>query len=453
MRSILLSVLLLFAVTAAFPQAGEFSQFTPYPMDGQGNFQGGFGLNWIDGELFYSFRFRPELSLGNFGVGLDLQLDVNKKGKLRSENFNTFADYLRIIRYVRYGVKNDPVFVKLGALDYYTLGHGTIMYQYNNSPSFDARRIGLVCDIDFGLFGVESIYSSFGEAGITGIRGHVRPLKFTELGNIPVIGNFEVGATFTGDYNKNASVLHGSYNPAANTISRSASNSSMQIIGLDLGLPIVSTGVVGVKLYTDFNHIINFGSGIATGVIANFNGLGLVNASAKLERRFNNARYIPSYFNSLYEIERFQIDSAKGTSTSKASHLDTIISENGYYGELFIDVVGFLDIIGSYQRLDKNPNSGILHMAAQIAPNSFPIVARAGYDKINIQGEKDLFTLDDRSYLYCELGYKPYPFMLVSMVYQWTYAPIKDSDKNIIGFEPQKRIEPRITFMFPFNAP
>ena len=453
MKRIILSVLFLLSILTVFPQVGQFNQFNPYPMGGKGNIAGGFGMNWINGEPFYSIQFRPEVSLGNFGVGLDLQLDFNSQGKLRKQDFNSVGDYLRIIRYARYGVKNDPLYVKLGALDYYTLGHGSIMYLYNNSPSFDARRIGLVFDVDFGTFGFESIYGTFGEAGVVGLRGHVRPLKFTSLAEIPIIGNFEVGSTFAGDFNKNASVIAGTYNAATNTVNKTISNGSLQIIGFDLGLPLLSTGIVGVKLYADYSKIINFGSGVAAGVIAEFNGIGLINASAKLERRFNNARYIPSYFNSFYEIERFQINSSNGSFTSKASKLDTIIADNGYYGELFINFIGLVNIIGSYQRLDKDPDSGILHLVTEVAPNSLPFVARAGYDKINIRGEKDLFKLDDRSYLYFELGYKPYPYLLVSMIYQWTFAPLMDADKNIIGYEPQKRIEPRVTFIYPFNMP
>ena len=388
MKRIILSALFLFTLSAAFPQAGQISQFSPYPMDGKGNIAGGFGMNWINGQPFYSFQFRPDVSLGNFGVGLDLQLDFNSQGKLRTQDFNSVGDYLRIIRYARYGVKNDPVFVKLGALDYYTLGHGSIMYLYNNSPSFDARRIGLVFDVDFGTFGFESIYSTFGEAGVVGIRGHVRPLKYTSLGDIPIIGNLEVGGTFAGDFNKYASVIQGSYNAATDNIDKVNSNGSLQIVGADLGLPLLSTSFVGVKLYSDFTKIINFGSGVATGIIAEFNGLGIVNASVKLERRFNNARYIPSYFNSLYEIERFQINSSNGTFTSKAAKLDTIASDNGYFGELFVDVLGLIDVTGSYQRLDKDPNSGILHIIAEVAPSSLPFVVRTGYNKINIQGRK-----------------------------------------------------------------
>jgi hypothetical protein len=453
MKRIILSALFLLTLSEAFPQVGQLSQSNPYPMDGKGNIAGGFGMNWINGQPFYSIQFRPDVSLGNFGVGLDLQLDFNSQGKLRTEDFNSVGYYLRIIRYARYGVKNDPVYVKLGALDYYTLGYGSIIYLYNNSPSFDARRIGLVFDVDFGTFGFESIYSTFGEAGVVGIRGHVRPLKYTSLGNIPIIGNLEVGGTFAGDFNKNASVISGSYNAATNTINKVNSNGSLQIVGLDLGLPLLSTSFVGVKLYSDFTKIINFGGGVATGIIAELNGMGAVNASVKLERRFNSARYIPSYFNSLYEIERFQVNPSNGTFSSKAAKLNTIISDNGYYGELFVNVMGLFDVVGSYQRLDKDPNSGILHIVAEVAPNTLPFVVRTGYDKINIQGEKDLFTLDDRSYLYFELGYKPYSYLLVSMIYQWTFAPMMDANKNIIGYQSQKRVEPRVTFIYPFDMP
>src|SRR5690606_21517949 len=133
------------------------AQWDKYPRPDEGLINGGMGITWIDGKPHYRIAFRPEVSFANFGVGLDLNLDFDSEGKLRKENFNEASDYLSIIRYVRYGLKNDPVFIKVGALDYYTLGHGSIMQHYNNSPTFDNRRIGLVADIDFGKFGFESI--------------------------------------------------------------------------------------------------------------------------------------------------------------------------------------------------------------------------------------------------------------------------------------------------------
>jgi len=417
----------------------SFGQFNQFPNPNKGDLAGGMGLTWIDGQPYYALHFTPEVSFSKIGVGLDLNLEFSSSGKLRTENFNETSDYLSIIRYVRYGQKKDPVYLKAGALDYYTLGHGSIMYQYNNSPSFDSRTIGLVADLDFDKFGFESIYSSFAQAGILGIRGYVRPLQYTTAASIPIIGNLEVGATFAGDFNKNAGKV---LNAQTGNID---DKGSVKITGLDLGLPLFNFSMAKASLYFDYVKIMNFGTGASSGIILGLNGLGIFNASAKLERRWNNDQYMPAYFNSLYEIERFP---AGGL--SKANSLEYMkAAENGYYGELGLSALGTFNVIGSLQKFD-NQSSGILHMTAEVNPSGLSFIARAGYDKVFLDGA-DVFKLNDRSYFFTELGYKPYSYLIVSMVYQWTYTPVRNSDKEIIGYKPQKKIEPRISFVYPFN--
>ena len=430
----------------------SFGQWDKYPRPDEGNISGGMGILWIDGQPHYRISFRPEISFSEIGVGLDLNLDFDSQGKLRTENFNEASDYLSIIRYIRYGLKNDPVFVKVGALDYYTLGHGTIMQHYNNSPTYDNRRIGLVADIDFGKFGVESIMGSFSPAGVFGVRGYVRPLQFSSAADIPVIGNLEVGASFVTDINENAGILNGKYDAVKNEFNVTEDDVSISIIGVDLGLPLLSSSLADITLYVDYSKIIDFGSGIATGVMFDFNLSSLLQVSAKLERRFNFGKYIPSYFNSLHEIERFRVDAAADTFTSKAQILNSVTeNRNGFYGDLLVRVLNLFDVYGSYQRLDKESKSGELNLRAAIEPESAPFVLRVGYDKIKIESEKDIFTLNDRSYLFAEAGYKPVEYLLVSIVYSWTYTPVRGNDDKIISFEPQKRIEPRVSFIYPFN--
>ncbi len=435
-----------------------YSQEPPlYPKPGEGVLDGGLGLNWIDGELYYNVRIMPELSLGNWGMGLDLNFNINKNGNIRKEDFNELSDYLSIIRYIRYGEKHDPVYIKLGALDYYTLGHGTIVDQYNNSPSIDTRKIGLVADIDFGSAGFESIYSTFGEAGLTAARVYVRPLR-SALAEVPIISDLEIGASYAVDFNKYSGIISELVmvnNPpplASYAYLQQVDKGRMQIAGVDIGLPIVHSSIVNLELYSDYSKIINYGSGVATGIMLDLNGLGILNASAKLERRFNKAQYIPSYFNSLYEIQRYQYDTATGTFSSKANLLASMTDpDNGYFGELDLHFLGLLDIIGSYQRLDKTPNSGELHLVANVSPQEMPVVVRGGYDKINIGAESQLFKVDNNSYMYFEFGYKPLPYLLVSMLYNWTWAPIRDANSNIVAYQPQKRIEPKVSFIYPFN--
>ena len=427
------------------------AQYNEYPLPQHGKLEGGLGLNWIDGELYYTFHFTPEISFANVGVGLDLRLDIDKNGNLRKENFNTFSDYLSVIRYVRYGFKNDPVYAKLGALDYYTLGHGSIMYAYNNSLSIDARKTGLILDIDFGQMGFESIYSSFSEAGVLGLRGYVRPLQFTSLAPIPIIGNLEVGVSYAGDYNSKAGVVAGDYNPTTDNFTATDDKGSVNIIGADIGLPILKSEMLNLELYADYAKIIDYGSGVATGILGELNPFGLISAHARLERRFNQKHYLPSYFGPLYEIERFQLGKS-GTVHSRIQRLElNENADNGIFGELGVNVLGIFDIVGSYQRLDKSPMSGVLHLYSEIAPEDAPFLLRAGYDKTNIGNETAIFKLDDKSYLFFEIGYKPVDFLVVSLVYDWTFTPVYDNDKNIIDYMPQKRIEPRVYFVYPFQ--
>jgi len=434
-----------------------FAQWDKYPRPEEGVINGGMGMLWIDGKPHYRVSFRPEISFSDIGIGLDLNLDFDSEGKLRTENFNEASDYLSIIRYIRYGLKNDPVFIKVGALDYYTLGHGSIMQHYNNSPTYDNRRIGLVVDLDLGKFGIESIMGSFSPAAVFGVRGYVRPLQLTSAADIPIISNLEVGASFVSDLNKDAGVLAGNYINATEEFKITSDTGAISIIGFDIGLPLLNSSVADITLYADYSKIINFGSGVATGVMFDFNLSTLLNISAKLERRFNSGKYIPAYFNSLHEIERFKVDSTKIATdpdafSSKAKTLNSINENmNGFYGDLLVRVLNLFDIYGSYQRLDKESKSGILNLRTAIEPEGAPFVLRAGYDKINIQSEKDLFTLDDRSYLFSEVGYKPVEYILVSIVYSWTYTPIRGNDDRIISFEPQKRIEPRVSFIYPFK--
>jgi hypothetical protein len=349
-------------------------------------------------------------------------------------------------------VKNDPFYARLGALDYATLGHGSIMYLYNNRPSFDSRKIGLEFDVDFNTFGFESVYGSFGEAGVAGLRGYLRPLLMTTLADVPIIGKLELGASYVSDFNKYAGVTSGSIDSQTEKFNAANDEGSLSVVGFDIGLPIIRSGVFGFDLYFDYAKIIDYGSGTALGGIFSLNGLGLVDARAKLERRFNGDNYIPSYFNSFYELDRFQFDQKTNVVTSKIQTLQNIGKVgDGYYGELLIRILGTFDILGSYQRLDDHPESGIFHASTEIAPEGFPYLARAGYDKINIRDEKDLFTLDDRSYLFAELGYKPWPYILVSMVYNWTFTPIRDADDQIVDYKPQKKIEPRVSFVYPIN--
>jgi len=223
----------------------------------------------------------------------------------------------------------------------------------------------------------------------------------------------------------------------------------MSAFGIDLGLPLLRLPVVDLTYYIDYAKIINFGHGFATGLEANFSALGVVKIFSKFERRFGATdQFIPAYFDAFYELERYQ--STPGKFQSKAKTLEHTINQGpGYFGSLLVDVLGTIQVEGSYQRLDLNPTSGIMHLGTNTGAKIPLIMLSAGYDKRNIIDNKDVFTLDERSLLYAEVGYKPYPFMIVSTLYTWTFAPEKNADGDVTGYKPQKRITPKVSFVFP----
>lgn len=433
--------------------ATAFAQ-TPGQISGLGYYYnqnvlvGGLGITWIDDQPFYLINLRPELAFGKFGVGLDFNLRIGQDGKVRHEDYKDAYDYFRIIRYIRWGLKHDPLYIRAGALDYARLGHGSIMYLYRNSPSYEDRKIGLEFDVNSEHAGFESVYSDLGRLSVVGVRGYVRPLQWTTLASIPILGNLETGATFAGDSHPDAGVIHVTYDSTHRIISKD-DRGPMKIVGADIGLPILRTSLLNLDLYADYAKILDFGSGTALGAEVRMHGLGEIRVSARIERRFLGDRYIHSYFDMFYELERY--NARYPAFTSKVAWLDTVPSGHGTYGELAIDLLGMVQIFGGYQKIDERPHSGILHVGASV-PRLIPhYILIAGYDRTGIDGMSDLFALDNRSLFYLEVGYQPMSFLVISLMYMWTYVPVTDAAGNV-SYEVQKRVEPRVSFVFPLGS-
>jgi hypothetical protein len=442
-----LIVLFFFALLSSSALLAQIPQQRPSQLTMLTNQQmvtGGVGMTIIDGKPYYLFHLFPELSFGKIGIGLDLNFRVSEDGKLRSEDFKDAYSYLRLIRYVRYGNKYDPFYARLGGLDYSRLGHGYIMYMYRNTASYDLRKVGVEFDVDLQKGGFESMYSDVGGAGLLGLRGYVRPLQFTDAASIPVIGGIETGVTFASDLNANANKTWGD---SVGTTRLVEEGGSLSIVGVDVGLPLLSHEIIRSTLYADYAKIVSYGSGAAVGLSLGLRGLGLFTIDAKYERRFVGERFLPSYFDAFYERERFQILDTNRF-MSKAQYLRNAPAYQGYFGEVFMSVLNTFNIIGGYQSPVGVRNAGTLHMELQTSTALPGIILIGGYDKKNVGS---VFKLDNNSLLYAQIGYKPVPFLVVSTLYQWTWTEVRDEKSgNVVGFEPQKRIEPRVDLVVTF---
>ncbi|MDZ7291605.1 MAG: hypothetical protein ONB44_16635 [candidate division KSB1 bacterium] len=425
MLAVILSTLLGFT-----PFSVGQTTFYGATLNNQGVFMGGMGLATIDGETYYTINLRPEIALGKFGFGLDIPLRYNTQtGHIRSEDWNDNYDYFRAIRYMRYGRKHDKFYTRVGAIDAARLGHGFIMNYYNNSLLYDERKVGLELDTDFGFGGFELMTSNFGRREIFGGRIYYRPLQLVT--QMPIIKNFTIGATYVLDDDPD---------------SYRGTDDGITAFGFDAELPIVKTELARVALYGELAKINDYGSGQAAGVELNLRGLaGTFDFGAQLERRFLGEKFLPAYFGPFYELERHNVQN--GVVTTKASWLAAQNKEtHGTFGLLYGQVLNTLRIVGTYERRDGIPKSGILHIEADV-PETIPkIAARAMYDDKNIETFGDAFEMDENSAARIGIGYKLHPFLIFYMDYIYTFR--FDTKKN--AYVVQKRFEPQLALAVTF---
>lgn len=409
----------------------SFAQM-PDPSGNSGTFTGAMGMTVIDDQTYFTINLRPDISIGKFGVGLNVNLLYNtKNGAIRGEDWDESYDWARLIRYVRYGHKGETFYTRVGTLDAARLGHGFIMNYYTNEASYDERKIGLALDIDFGTAGFETVTSNMGRLEIIGARGYARPLR--PYIDIPIIKNITFGASFVTDVDPDG---------------LRSTDDGIYEYGFDIELPLIDIPMFNTFTYFDVAKIQDHGSGAAVGIAANLRLIANVaEIFAKFERRWLGEEFLPSYFDAFYEIQRYQ-PLEGGALFRKNESLSFIQDETrGIFGELGGHVLNTLRIVGNFQRLDDTRNSGILHLGADI-PDAIPkIAAQATYDKMGIETLNDAFTLDNRSIARIGLGYKINPYLMFFMDYIYSFQ--FNEEKN--AYEAQKRFSPRVAFVYNFG--
>lgn len=284
-----------------------------------------FGSQTINGTNYNSIRLQPDFGIGPFGIGLDINFEFNGEGEFRMEEWNTWQAVMSKLLYLRWGKKKDfklsPVYVKIGSIDDFSLGHGLVLYKYSNMLNYPAlKKLGFAFDIDFKFIGFETIVGNLYDFDILGGRLYTRPLITTK---IPIVKNIELGYTIVGDLDPQNPV------PPADKPYEFTDNSSsipVSVWGIDIGLPVLTSKVFSLLSYVDIVGI----SGKGTGEILGFAGSIITLIPYKLEFRLFQAGFVPVYFNSFYDAER----------SVKFAMLDTIT--NGYGGWLFSSGVTLL---------------------------------------------------------------------------------------------------------------
>jgi hypothetical protein len=425
-------LILIFSLTLALA-AQDMSQIGAG--DPKNVFEGGIGVATINGKTYTTFTLTPELTLGNFGMGFNLELMFDNDGgfEFRDDMYKNGAGWLRAIRYIRYGHKGDDIYARVGSIDNGILGNGFLMFHYTNASNYDERKMGLLFDYDFENFGFETVYSNFGRPEIFGLRGYYRPLTESD---IPILNTLEVGATLVTDsYNKKVT----GFTIGGDDI---LEDDAITAFGVDVGVMVLDYDYLKSKVYFDMGSISNYGSGSALGtsfIIPDV--LSLFEFGIKYEMRWLGDEFAPNLFNTGYEALR--------ASNGVTNYLKSISSTSGHFSELAMSVLKFITVRGNYSKIHGNPAGGVFYAEA-IVPEMSSFEISATYSKVALDSFDDAFRADERAVAELNLGYQINTYLFFTTTYRHNWILVDDEDNGGTKLKAQKTVIPQVKFRFNF---
>jgi hypothetical protein len=254
---------------------------------------GGMGFDGMD---YNTFRLMPGFKYSYMDLRLNLEFDFDTNGNFRTTEWDSWQAVLSRIQYFTIGAQDEPVFIRIGDVDDFSLGNGFIFNHYSDRLFYPAvNMLGFTCDLNFHYFGLDSMADNILLWDIMGVRAYIRPL--VDLKN-SVLSNLEIGFTMGADLNNQNQL------PPASTpyIFGYNTNSQAEVVsyGADMGIFFINNSSFSLKGFADMATIQNNGSGEMAGV----SGLIIETFTYSFALRFLQPGFLPSYFDMFYEATR-----------------------------------------------------------------------------------------------------------------------------------------------------
>lgn len=322
----------------------------------------GLGAEAIDSV--YYLRFRPEFNFHfwKFGVSIGAPIrfpfyDANRSGEGITSFFDGFSgldefwrprkydwdepeDFLRLIRYLTFGEPNESVYVDFSRINPITLGHGQLVRNFAPNINVDEDNLFANAKVDFGVFGAQAFLGPFLVPHQFGLSVLTRPLSGI-LGE-GFLGSLEFSANYAADFEapisllKEKSGVDGPVLVALNSRREFVFNEGVvQGLGVTVGTRLWEAEFLLLDLYADYSHLflpevkdelLKLSSPAFSGGGATIGFLSRLSLGAKewsgegkptkawhtlqgrLEGRFYGSQYWPSYFDTLYNAQKFLVD-------------------------------------------------------------------------------------------------------------------------------------------------
>ncbi len=429
-----IAVLLILFTLPAFSQEAEGEDIESLLGFGLALGIGSDTFNEPDPVAYQTLNFKPDLSFGKFGVGLDVTIhfrfmndpdnpdnnfnfrtadwipEKDENGKI---TLNAVMDrYLPLIQYVRWGLKGEPLYIKLGSIEDGTLGNGFIMGNYSNTHFLPENRIfGMGMDLDGNLFnfpyvGIETFVGNLAWFDVFGFRLFARPLAWMEM---PIIKDLQIGWTFAMD---RMPYLH--VDPAPETAAL-----PVNMNGIDFRQPILNNPVLNLSAFGDvvFQPSLSVEKNAVGGMVG-FGGrlFGLMTYGFQVRMLGDN--FVPVYFDANYDL--FRQDKYQILSTTEV--IDGYIGAFGSMGFALLEDMILFNAAVDWSLSESEGEMAYPHLRAvfTLSEGLIPgVFLDASYDKRYIASWGDLIS-PENAVIGASINYKTGP-AVITLAYDLKY--------------------------------
>lgn len=386
-----------------------------------------FGAVTIDGKNYQQIGLRPEIKLWKLGLGLDINLLFDDEGKVRSEDWDDWKDYVDKVYYIKWGKKGDLFYFRYGGLDATTLGYGTLITGYTNMLEYPTyKRQGLELGVETNYMGMEFIINDFKElsGGSAGFMGggriYIKPFSRMQIGgSIAFDLNEYKGLRDTDDdgipdemdaypEDKDYATEYDYYAGKTDTTTADTLRDAGLISGIkktdlmnvndnrsktgfwaaDMGIKILDGDFLKLDIYAQYAMCLNTGGWGFTLPGMRFNIGSILEIYA--DYRQQSDEFIFGYYNDTYDLERAKYV-ASGTSfiiQTKKDKLEAAEASKGYLAGIKINLFNLAGGKIEYQDMvwgDKRDKT--LKGEIALNKNIIPMVskAKAYYAQNNVE--------------------------------------------------------------------
>ncbi|HET6513349.1 MAG TPA: hypothetical protein VFH43_14250, partial [Candidatus Kapabacteria bacterium] len=217
-----------------------------------------------------------------------------------------------------------------------------------------------------------------------------------------------------------------------------------RIYGIDLTFPFFANEDVDLRVYGDYVKIVNFNDGFIFGARTMFK-MGESLLDLRLERSLFKNGFLPSYYNSFYERDRYDTQADTGDYITKATLLNDTTSGDGN-GFKFGGFASFDQVVQAsltYMHLDNLSGLDWFDLYLNFPEMWYGFTGSIQYSRKNIEGIDDAFAIDERSQLQARISIPVFAGLYGSVIARYSF------DRNEQGqLVTQSMYEPKVDYIF-----